>query len=99
MLKTISYIVALAIAFPASAQLNADRAIQNYRDLNAGRRQLADLTPFERAEVAEVDKIVRSRKLDERSAAQRCRDEELHASDGTVTHLERRVIELKCSQR
>lgn len=81
----------------ASAQVDADRAIRNYRDIASGHRQLGQLTPFERQEVAEVDRILRARKIDKRTSKERCIHDEIDRSDGETTYLERRVIELKCS--
>ncbi|HEY0960629.1 MAG TPA: hypothetical protein VGE05_15355 [Novosphingobium sp.] len=84
-------------AATANAQVDADRAIRNYRDVASGHRQLGQLTPFERQEVAEVDRILRTRKIDKRTPKERCIQDEISRSDGETTYLERRVIELKCS--
>ena len=82
---------------PAAAQYDADRAIRNYQALIRGTRHFHDLSAIEQQEVREVDRLLR-REVDTRSGKQRCIDDEIARSDGTVTYLERRVIELKCSQ-
>jgi TRAP-type C4-dicarboxylate transport system substrate-binding protein len=56
------------------------------------------LTPEQQIAVREY--VAREeRKADKRTPRQKCIDEEIAASGGTVTHLESGAIDLKCSQR
>lgn len=90
-------LAATSAATPAAGQYRADRALKNYQALTRGTKQLHHLSPIEQEEVREVDRLLR-REVDTRNGKQRCIDDEITRSDGTVTYLERRVIELKCSQ-
>jgi hypothetical protein len=80
----------------AIAQSQMDRARSNYQAVVQGQKQVADLTPQERAEVAEIDRIARATKVDRRSSAERCRDEEWKRTGGSPSELEQSVIDLKC---
>jgi hypothetical protein len=90
-------VAATFLCSPAVAQLNYDRARQNYMDLLSGRKQPQDLSPRELYEVREFDAAARAfpRQLPETKA--RCR--ERNASSQPTTPLEDAVLDLKCSQR
>jgi len=88
---------------PAETQsqpaLSYDRALQNYTALNAGTRQLSDLSTIELQEVILLDREIRARNPDRRSRRQKCLDAELDALGTAPTALALRTIDLKCSQR
>jgi hypothetical protein len=83
----------------AQAETSAERAKRNYEYLMRGQKQVRDLSPTERAEVAGLDQLLRSQPRDTRPAAQKCRDEEIERAGGSPSDLELRIIGLKCSQR
>jgi hypothetical protein len=85
------------LAVPVSAQVNVDRAIRNYRALQSGQIQLQDLTPLEREEVAEVDRLIRADARDRLSPAERCLRR--NRTSERPSPLEQRLLDLKCSQR
>ena len=89
----------LAFPAPAAAQVDPARAIRNYQAVQSGQRPLSDLTPQERAEVAEVDRILRDRDRDRRTPAQRCRDAARGGNAAPPTPLEERLLDLRCSRR
>lgn len=89
----------LFAAAPLHAETSAERAKRNYEQIVRGQKQIGDLSPSELAEVAELDRVLKSKPADKRSATQRCRDEEIKRAGGSPSELELRVIDLKCSQR
>lgn len=99
LLQTISLVSLLMLASPAAAQVNVDRAIRNYQALLQGQKGLEDLSPAERAEVEEVDRLLRQRQSDRANSAEQCRKDEVRWSGGEPSELERRLIDLRCSQR
>jgi hypothetical protein len=84
---------------PSQSVLSYDRALQNYTALNAGTRQLSDLSTVELQEVILLDRQIRAREPDTRSRHQKCLDAELDGLGSAPTALALRSIELKCSQR
>ncbi|WP_447759986.1 hypothetical protein [Sphingopyxis panaciterrae] len=93
-------VVAALFAAPAAhAESPAGRAKRNYEMLMRGQKQVGDLSPAERAEVARLDQLLRMQPRDTRPAAERCRDEEIKRAGGSPSELELRIIGLKCSQR
>jgi len=99
LLAPLAAVSLIASASPASAQVDIDRAIRNWQALAQGAKSLADLTPQERVEVAEVDRLMRERRPDRANAADQCRKAEGRWSGGQPSELERRLIDLRCSQR
>lgn len=99
LLPTISLVSSLMLASAAAAQVNVDRAIRNYQALMQGQKGLGDLSPTERAEVEEVDRLLRQRRPDRTHSAEQCRKDEARWSRGEPSELERRLIDLRCSQR
>ena len=89
--------VLAATAGPALADV--DRAVRNYQAVVNGTRPLAQLTPEEVRELAELDAQIRNQALDRRTPRQRCIDAELARLDDEPTELALRTIDLKCSQR
>lgn len=83
----------------AHAETPAERAIRNYEQIVRGQKQIRDLSPTELAEVADLDRALKSVPADKRSATEKCRDEEIRRAGGSPSELELRVIGLKCSQR
>lgn len=93
-------VVAALFAAPAAhAESPAGRAKRNYEMLMRGQKQVGDLSPAERAEVARLDQLLRMQPRDTRPVAERCRAEEIKRAGGSPSELELRIIELKCSQR
>ena len=94
-------IAAMLMAPPgAHAETPAERAKSNYELLLRGQKQLRDLSPAERAEVARLDALLRAPAPEPRpSAEQRCRKDEIARAGGAPSELELRIIGLKCSQR
>lgn len=93
----------VALAVPGAGALaqtapGTEQAIQVYQDVLQGRRRLEDLSPADRARLAEIDRLVRARQPARGTPAERCRAEELRRSGGNPTELERRIIDLRCSQ-
>ena len=99
LLRAIGLVSLLLLAPSALAQVNVDRAIRNYQALKQGAKGPEDLTPAERAEVEEVDRLLRQRRADRANSAEQCRKDEARWSGGEPSELERRLIDLRCSQR
>ncbi|MBA2918660.1 hypothetical protein GON01_12205 [Sphingomonas sp. MAH-20] len=99
-LAAAALLAALLLPAPAAAQYDYDRALQNYRDLQAGRKQPQELTPLELEEIRRLDAAVRAGadlgpiQLPDTEA--RCRERNATAHP---TPLEEAVLSLKCSQR
>ncbi len=74
-------------------------ALQNHRNLANGEIQLQDLTPLERAEIAEIDRRLRNSETDLRTPRERCIDEQVAHHGGSPSALDREVIDLTCSGR
>jgi hypothetical protein len=90
----------LALPLPAAAQvLNEVRAVNNYIAVANGRRQLEDLTQIEQREVREVDRLLRGEKRQGTMSREACIEEEIAREGGSVTYLQSRIIDLRCSQR
>jgi hypothetical protein len=90
---------AIGLAWQGGA-MAADRSAQawaNYQALVAGTRQLGDLTPQEKADIAALDRYLREHR-DNRTPSQRCVDDEMRRAGGSVTRLERRIIDMKCRE-
>lgn len=85
------------LAAPAMGQVNVDRAIRNYRAVQAGQIRLQDLTPLEREEVAEVDRLSRAEPGARLTPEERCLRR--NRTSETPSPLEQRLLDLKCSQR
>ena len=84
-----------ASAAPTGPRL--DGALQNYRAVVAGQRQLSDLTPRERADLMELDRWLHSRDAIRPSETEDQCTERL--SSKSPTDLEGALVDLKCSQR
>jgi hypothetical protein len=99
-LAAATLLAALLLPAPASAQYSDDRALQDYLDLQAGRKQPQDLTPLELEELRRLDAAVRAgtdvRPIQLPDTKARCR--ERNATEHP-TKLEEAVLSLKCSQR
>lgn len=90
----------LALPLPAATQvLNEVRAINNYIAVANGQRQLQDLTQIEQREVREVDRLLRGEKRQGTLTREACIEEEIAREGGSVTYLQSRIIDLRCSQR
>lgn len=90
----------LALPLPVAAQvLNEVRAINNYIAIANGRRQLQDLTQIEQREVREVDRLLRGEKRRDSMSREACIEDEIAREGGSVTYLQSRIIDLRCSQR
>ena len=87
-----------AIAQTGVDPLRLDRALANYRALREGTKQIDQLTRQELVDVAELDRQIRNQKRDTRSLSQRCVDEEMRSAGGSVSRLERRIIDMKCRE-
>ncbi|WP_156841528.1 hypothetical protein [Novosphingobium aquimarinum] len=102
-MRMIAALVAAAIValpLPAAAQvLNEVRAINNYIAIANGRRQLQDLTQIEQREVREVDRLLRGESRSSSTSREACIEEEIAREGGSVTYLQSRIIDLRCSQR
>ena len=89
--------VILAASTPALAQSNVERALQNYRGMLAGKTQLYNLSPQERADVLELDRKLRSyQPIRKSETREQCKERLASASP---TGLEEALLDLKCSQR
>jgi hypothetical protein len=95
-LAAAALLAALFMPAPASAQYDYDRALQNYLDVQAGRKQPQDLTPLELEELRQLDAAVRAGPVQLPDTKARCR--ERNATEHP-TRLEEAVLSLKCSQR
>lgn len=73
------------------------RAVENYRALANGQATLGDLTPQERADVAELDRRLREEEADLRTPRERCIDEQVAHHGGSPSDLDWQVIDLACS--
>lgn len=89
--------LALVVGAPAFAGPHADHGKQQ-TNAPSYPPYASTMTREELARAIELDRQMRERLKDPRTDRERCIDEEIERSDGTVTELERRVIELKCSQ-
>lgn len=92
-------LIVFAVSPTAHAETPAERALRNYEQIVRGQKQIRDLSPSELAEVADLDRALKSVPADKRSATEKCRDEEIKRAGGSPSELELRVIGLKCSQR
>jgi hypothetical protein len=88
---------AALLCAPAWAQIDPDRARQNYLDLLSGRKQPHEMTPRELQQVRQYDATVRT--APKRPPDNRARCREQNATSQPVTPLEDAVLDLKCSQR
>lgn len=91
-------------ALMAASQFTFDpgayqQALHNYRNLANGQIQLQDLTPRERAEIAEIDRRLRNAEADLRTPRERCVDEQVAHHGGSPSTLDWEVIELACGGR
>ena len=85
----------VATAEPTRPRL--DGALQNYRAMVAGQRQLRDLTPQERVDLLELDRWLHSHDAIRSSETE---DEcKARLSSKSPTALEGALLDLKCSQR
>lgn len=101
-MRTLSAAAGIALALTGSAisaQADIERARRNYEQILHGQKQLGELPSHEQAEVAELDRALRGRTLDKRTPRQRCFDEEIKQAGASPSYLERKIIDLKCSQR
>jgi hypothetical protein len=73
------------------------RAEANYRALVNGRKQLSELSPIELKEVQDLLSLARRTPSIPPDTKTRCLERE--ASNDNPSHLEREVLDLKCSQR
>jgi hypothetical protein len=92
-------LMALGLAW-AGVAVAADRSVQalaNYRALVNGTRQLGDLTPQEKADIIALNHYLREHR-DAKPPSQRCIDDEMRRAGGSVTRLERRIIDMKCRE-
>lgn len=89
-------LIALAATAEAIAQDRTAQAIQNYRAVLAGTKQISQLTAQEQADIAEVDRRRRAAQPDDRPADQRCIETELRREGASVSALAQRIIEMKC---
>jgi hypothetical protein len=95
--------IALALAFalpaaPASAQDRTAQARNNYDAILNGRIQLSQLTRQEQTDVIELNRRIRAARGDDLPPSQRCIHREIEREGGSVTTLERRIIEMKCRE-
>jgi hypothetical protein len=97
-LAAAALLAALFLPAPASAQHNDERALQNYLDLQAGRKQLQNLTPLELEELRRLDAAVRAGAVPIQLPDTKARCRERNATEHP-TKLEEAVLSLKCSQR
>ena len=72
--------------------------MDNYRGLREGTKQISQLTRQELVDVTELDRLIRDQKRDPRLLSQRCVDDELRGAGGSVSRLERRIIDMKCRE-
>lgn len=99
MRKFPAILIALGLVWPgaASAQDRTAQAQANYQALLNGSKQLGNLTPQELRDVADLDRYLRDHP-DNRTPSQRCIDDEIRRAGGSVSRLERRVINMKCRE-
>lgn len=91
---------AMAVPVPGASQiLNEQRAINNYIAIANGRRELQDLTQLERREVRAVDRLLRGEPRRSSTSRETCIEDEIAREGGSVTYLQSRIIDLRCSQR
>lgn len=88
----------IAIAEAGVDPQRLDRAMDNYRALREGSKQIGQLTREELVDVSELDRLIRNEKRDTRSLSQRCVDDEMRVARGSVSRLERRIIDMKCRE-
>lgn len=93
----LALLVAALLCAPAWAQIDLDRARQNYLDLLSGRKQPHELNARELQEVRQYDATVRTAPTRPPDSKARCREQ--NATSQPVTPLEDAVLDLKCSQR
>src|SRR3569623_2303521 len=74
------------------------RAVANYQALLRGAKQLADLSPIARREVAEIQREIRAAKVDPRTSREQCIVEQTAARGGELSDLAARIVDLACSQ-
>jgi hypothetical protein len=96
-LAALAIALGLALQGPALASDRTAQAEANYRALLNGVRQIGDLSPRELADVAALDRYLREHP-DNRPPSQRCIDDEIRRAGGSVSRLERRVINMKCRE-
>ena len=89
--------VALAFATPAAAE--GARAWYNQSVPADDGRHLARLSALEVAQLIELDRRLRARSEDRRTAREKCIDRELDSLGTPPTRLALRTIGLKCSQQ
>ncbi len=75
------------------------RARATHQAVVRGKISLDELSPRQRAELAEIDRRIRNGEIFERSPRERCFEAETRRHGGTPSVLDREVIELTCSQR
>lgn len=74
------------------------RAIVNYQALERGEKRFADLSPIELAELGELRALLQKTRPRERDTRETCIAHETKERGGTLTWLEKRVVDLICSQ-
>lgn len=93
---------ASATASPGSARSSEgdglERAIVNYQALERGEKRFADLSPVEQAELAALRALLQAKRPRERETRETCITRETTTRGGTLTRLEKRVVDLICSQ-
>lgn len=81
---------------PAVAQADLGRTLYNYQQMLAGRKQLHDLSPAERAALLELDRWLRHEGIGPSETKEQCKE---RLRSGAPTKLEEALLDLKCSQR
>jgi hypothetical protein len=99
MLRLILTTLLLADAAQAApvTSVQLQRAEANYRALMDGRKQLSDLSPVELKEVRDLLALAHRTPPIAPETKARCLERE--ASRDGPSHLERAILDLKCSQR
>ena len=91
-------LAAIALVSWGGTAAAQSRAEINYQRLLNGQVQWPLLTPEERREVIDLDRLLRSIPADKSTQSQRCWDQEVE-KNGPPSPLARELIELRCGDR
>lgn len=89
--------LSLVLSGAATTENRAAQARFNYQALLNGTKQLSDLSLQEQNDIVALDRYLREHQ-DKRTPSQRCVDGEMERAGGSVTRLERRIIDMKCRE-
>ena len=82
---------------PSIYGFNLSRAIANYKALMRGDRKFVDLSQLEKQEIELLDRRLTNLNVDKRNPREKCVAQEIKNRGGSVSQLERGIIDLACS--